>query len=148
MEEPTDWSAWNARIIEANKEVIAEFRAHGGQVGGYFAGAPMLLLHHVGVRSGEEHVNPLVYVRDGDELAVAASKGGAPDNPAWYRNLKAHPRVSIELGTETLTVDATEVYGEERDRLYRRLARMRPAFAGYETRTERIIPMFRLTKAT
>lgn len=100
MAEPTGWSAWNAQIIEADKEVVAEFRARGGQVGGYFAGAPMLLLHHIGARTGVEHVNPLVYVRDGDDLVVAASKGGAPDNPDWYRNLTARPRVSIELGTE------------------------------------------------
>ena len=146
MSEPTNWSAWSAQIIEANKEIVAEFRANGGRVGGYFADAPMLLLHHIGARTGDEHVNPLVYVRDGDDLVVAASKGGAPDNPAWYHNLKAHPRVAIELGTETLTVEATEVYGEERDRFYRRLAHMRPAFAGYETRTDRVIPMLRLTR--
>ena len=144
MSEPMDWSAWSEQIIEANKEIVAEFRANGGRVGGYFTGAPMLLLHHIGARTGAEHVNPLVYVRDGDDLVVAASKGGAPDDPAWYHNLKAHPRASIELGTRSLTVEASEVYGAERDRLYRRLAEMRPAFAGYETRTPRITPMPRL----
>ena len=145
MSEPTDWSAWNEQILEANKKIVAEFRANGGHVEGYFAGAPMLLLHHLGARSGAEHVNPLVYVRDDDDWVVAASKGGAPDNPAWYHNLKAHPRTTIEIDTRTLAVEASEVVGEERDRLYRRLAAIRPAFAGYEARTSRTIPMFRLT---
>ena len=141
-----EWSAWSDRIVEANKEVVAEFRANAGRVGGYFAGAPMLLLHHVGARSGTERVTPLVYVPDGGDMVVAATKGGAPTNPDWYHNLKAHPRVRVEVGAGTFAVDAVEVTGAERDALYRRLAQMRPAFAGYEARTDRVIPMLRLTR--
>ena len=141
-----EWSGWNERIVESNKRIVEEFRSNAGRVGGYFSGAPMLLLHHVGARTGRERVNPLVYLRDGDDMVVAATKGGAPENPDWYHNLKAHPRVLVEVGTESFPVDAVEVTGRERDELYRRLAQMRPAFAGYETRTDRVIPMFRLTR--
>ena len=88
----------------------------------------------------------MMYLQVGDDYAVAATKGGAPTNPDWYHNLKAHPRVRIELGAEQVVVDAVEVTGPERDALYRRLAQMRPAFAGYETQTDRVIPMFRLTR--
>jgi deazaflavin-dependent oxidoreductase (nitroreductase family) len=140
-----EWSGWNDRIVESNKRIVEEFRRNGGRVGGYFSGAPMLLLHHVGARTGLERVNPLVYLRDGDDLVVAATKGGAPMHPDWYHNLKAHPRVLVEVGTEVFSVDAVEVTGDERDGLYRRLAQMRPAFAGYEKRTDRVIPVFRLT---
>lgn len=139
------WSSWNEQIPEANRGVVEEFRAHAGRVGGYFAGAPMLLLHHIGARSGIERVNPLVYVRDGEDMVVAASKGGAPQNPDWYHNLKAHPRAVVEVGAERVPVRASEVSGSERDELYGRLARMRPAFAGYAAETERIIPMIRLS---
>lgn len=141
-----EWSRWNDGIVEANARVVEEFRANAGEVGGYFAGAPMLLLHHVGARTGTERVNPLVYLRDGDDLVVSASKGGDPHNPAWYHDLKARPRVVVEIGTGTLAVEAVEVHGAERDELYARLAAMRPAFAGYESRTDRVIPMFRLVR--
>lgn len=142
----SEWSGWNDRIVESNKRIIEEFRSNAGKVEGYFSGAPMLLIHHVGARTGKERVNPLVYVQDGDDLVIAASKGGAPTHPDWYYNLKAHPRAFVEIGTRTIFVEATEVTGSERDELYRRLAEMRPAFAGYETKTDRVIPMFRLTR--
>jgi deazaflavin-dependent oxidoreductase (nitroreductase family) len=144
----SEWSGWNARIVESNKGVVEEFRSNAGRVGGYFSGAPMLLLHHVGARTGTERVNPLVYLRDGADMVVAATKGGAPTNPDWYHNLKAHPRVLVEVGTETFAVEAVEVIGDERDGLYRRLEQLRPAFAGYETRTDRVIPMFRLARVS
>ena len=133
---PRDW----------NQKVIEEFRANAGKVGGYFEGAPMILIHHVGARSGTERVSPLVYLPDGDDMVIAATKGGAPTNPAWYHNLKAHPRILAEVGTETLPVEATEVTGEERDDFWRRLVEMRPGFAEYETKTTRVFPMFRLTR--
>ena len=133
---PRDW----------NQKVIEEFRANAGKVGGYFEGAPMVLVHHVGARSGTERVSPLVYLPDGVDMVVAATKGGAPTNPDWYHNLKAHPRILAEVGTETFPVEATEVTGEERDRLWRRLVEMRPGFAEYETKTTRVFPMFRLTR--
>lgn len=143
---PNEWSGWSERVVESNTRIVEEFRANDGQVGGYFSGAPMLLLHHIGARTGRERVNPLVYLRDGADMVVAATKGGAPTNPDWYHNLRAHPRVLVEVGTETFPVEAVEVTGTERDGLYRRLAQMRPAFAGYETKTDRVIPMVRLTR--
>jgi len=129
-----------------NEKIIDEFRAHAGTVGGYFEGASMVLIHHVGARSGTERVNPLVYLPDGDDMIIAATKGGAPTNPDWYYNLKAHPRVTVEVGTATFPVEATEVLGGERDELWRRLVQLRPGFAEYETKTSRVFPMFRLRR--
>ncbi|GAA3629845.1 nitroreductase family deazaflavin-dependent oxidoreductase [Microlunatus ginsengisoli] len=129
-----------------NDKVIDEFRANQGNVGGPFAGAPMILIHHRGARSGLERVNPLVYLPDGGEMVIAATKGGAPTNPDWYHNLKAHPRITAEVGTETFTVDATEITGSERDELWRRMVELRPGFADYETKTSRVFPVFRLTR--
>ena len=85
-----------------NQEIIEEFRASGGKVGGWFEGAPMLLLHTIGAKSGLPRVNPLMYQQVGDDLAVFASKAGAPTNPDWFYNLRANPNVEIELGTETI----------------------------------------------
>src|SRR5437879_10932050 len=101
---------WNRRIID-------EFRANGGKVGGPFAGAPLLLLHHIGAKSGIERVNPVMYQAVGDDLAVFASKGGAPSNPDWYRNLIATPIATVEVGTETFEVKARVAEGEERERI-------------------------------
>jgi len=137
----SDRSNWNQAIIE-------EFRANAGKVGGYFEGTPMILIHHIGAHSGTERVNPLAYLPDGDDMVIAASKGGAPTNPDWYHNLKAHPRIDVEVGTESFLVEATEVTGEERDALWRRLVEMRPGFGEYETKTTRVIPMFRLTRVS
>ena len=141
----TDWNAWNDGIIDANRAVITQFRANGGRVGGYFAGAAMLLVHHLGARTGRERITPLVYVPVGRDMVVAATKGGAPSNPDWYYNLKAHPRVLVEVGTDRVVVTAAEIRGHDRDDFYARLAHLRPAFAGYATRTTRVIPMFRLS---
>jgi deazaflavin-dependent oxidoreductase (nitroreductase family) len=133
---PNDW----------NQKIIEEFRANAGKVGGYFEGAPMILIHHIGARSGTERVNPLTYLPDGEDMVIAATKSGAPTNPDWYYNLKGHPRIEVEVGTATFPVEATEVTGEERDELWRRLVEMRPGFAEYETKTTRVFPMFRLTR--
>jgi deazaflavin-dependent oxidoreductase (nitroreductase family) len=128
-----------------NAQVIEEFRANQGRVGGPFEGATLLLLHHVGAKSGTERVNPLVYYSDGDRYVVFASKAGAPNNPDWYHNLKAHPNVSIEVGTDTLEVTAGEATGEERDRLFRAQAERSPQFAEYQEKTDRVIPVIVLT---
>ena len=129
-------------MSDFNGAVIAEFRANAGVVGGYFAGANLLLLHTTGARSGQPRTNPLVYVRDGDRFVVAASKGGAPTNPDWFYNLRADPDASVEVGTEQFRVRATIVTEEpERSRLYARLAAHWPSFAGYEQKTERTIPV-------
>ena len=139
MTESSGPNNWNQKIIE-------EFRANEGKVGGYFEGAHMILIHHMGARSGTERVNPLTYLPDGDDIIIAATKGGAPKNPDWYYNLKQHPRVSVEVGATTFPVEATEVTGEERDELWRRLVELRPGFATYETKTSRVFPMFRLRR--
>ena len=131
-------SDYNARVID-------EFRANEGRVGGPFEGVPLLLLHHTGARSAEKRINPLSYQPDDGRYVVFASRGGAPRNPSWYHNLKANPNATIEVGTDTIEVLASEASGEERERLYRRQAERIPQFAEYERRTERTIPVIVLT---
>jgi deazaflavin-dependent oxidoreductase (nitroreductase family) len=128
-----------------NAQVIEEFRANDGRVGGIFDGAPVLLLHHTGAKSGTPRVNPLMYQADDGRYVIFASKGGAPSNPDWFHNLKAHPDVSIEVGAETLAVTATEASGEERDRLFETQKQRAPQFAEYEQKTDRVIPVVVLT---
>jgi deazaflavin-dependent oxidoreductase (nitroreductase family) len=129
-----DRTNWNEHIIE-------EFRAHGGRVGGHFEGAPLLLLHSTGARSGEERVNPMMYQRVGDAYAVFASKGGAPSNPDWYYNLLAHPEASIEVGDDVEKVTARVAGPAEREPIWQRQKERYPGFAEYEQRTEREIPV-------
>ena len=131
---------------EMNRQITEEFRANAGKVGGRFEGAPMLLLHTTGARTGKERLNPLVYQPDGDRMVVFASKGGAPDNPDWYHNLMANPQASVELGTETVEVRARVAEGEERERLWSRQKAERPTFAEYEQRTSRQIPVIVLER--
>jgi len=125
---------WNAAIIE-------EFRANGGRVGGQFEGAPLLLLHSVGARSGKERVNPMMYQAVGDAYAVFASKGGAPSNPDWYHNLVANPDATIEVGTRTVAVRARIADGVERDSIWETQKQRYPGFADYEASTTRQIPV-------
>jgi len=127
-------SNWNTAIID-------EFRANEGRVGGNFEGAPMLLLHTVGARSGEPRVNPMVYRREGDAYIVFASKAGAPTNPDWYHNLVAHPDVEAEIGADTVTLTARVAEGEERERLWNAQKQVMPGFADYERKTSRQIPV-------
>ena len=124
-----------------NAGVIEEFRANGGTAGGIFEGKPLLLLHNVGAKSGTDFVTPLVYLEDGDNWAIFASKGGAPNNPGWYHNLKAQPEVSIEIGDDTVEVTAEEATGDERDRLYSIQEVQQPQFAEYQQKTDRTIPV-------
>ena len=135
-EEMNDW----------NRQIIEEFRANTGKVGGRFEGAPMILVHHIGARTGTERVNPMVYFPDGDRLLVVASKGGAPTNPDWYHNLKAHPRTEVEVGTERFPVDVTEVTGDERTEVWERIVTANPGFGEYQRNTERTIPVLALTR--
>ncbi|MFE5941488.1 nitroreductase/quinone reductase family protein [Streptomyces sp. NPDC056480] len=132
-----------------NRQVIEEFRANGGRVGGMFEGAALVLLTTTGARSGRAHTNPAVYVRDGARLLVFASNAGGPKHPAWFHNLSADPYVIVELGTPEGTVErfgATAVVteGEERDRLYAEQAERDPGFAAYQAATDRIIPVVAL----
>jgi len=131
---------WNTKIIE-------EFRANGGQVGGQFAGAPLLLLTTTGAKTGHKHTTPVMYLREDDRLVVFASKAGAPTNPDWYTNLVANGRATVEVGTETFEVDAEVAAGPERDRLYAIQAGLYPGFAEYQEKTTRVIPVVVLRRA-
>jgi deazaflavin-dependent oxidoreductase (nitroreductase family) len=128
-----------------NANIIEEFHANEGRVGGMFEGVPLLLLHHTGAKSGRSRVNPLAYQADDGRYVVFASKGGAPTNPDWYHNLKAQPNVRVEVGTDTIDVVASEATGEERERLFRTQAERVPQFGEYEQRTDRVIPVIVLT---
>jgi deazaflavin-dependent oxidoreductase (nitroreductase family) len=130
----TSYADFNAKIID-------EFRANEGRVGGMFEGATLLLLHHIGAKSGTDRINPLAYQADGDRYVVFASKGGAPQNPAWYYNLKAHPETQVEVGTDTVDVVANEATGEERERLFRTQVERVPQFGEYEQKADRVIPV-------
>ncbi len=131
---------------EWNKKVIDEFRANEGKVGGPFQGAPVLLLHTTGAKSGLERVNPLMYLQDGGSILVFASKGGFPAHPDWFRNLKANPNASVEVGTDHYDVQAEEMTGDERDRLYAKQAGLYPQFGEYQAKTARTIPVVALKR--
>lgn len=131
MSEPRDW----------NTAIIEEFRSNAGKVGGNFEGAPLLLLHTTGARSGAERVNPMMYQDLGGSLAVFASKAGADTNPAWYHNLLAHPEVTAEVGTETRTFRARVATPDERTPIWEKQKADYPGFAGYEAKTDREIPV-------
>jgi deazaflavin-dependent oxidoreductase (nitroreductase family) len=133
-------------MSEWNDKIIAEFRANHGRVGGNFEGAPLLLLHSTGARSGNEHVTPMMYQAVGDGFAVFASKGGAPTNPDWYHNLKAHPDASVEVGDDTVEVRARVLDPGEREPIWEAQKARYPGFADYETRTDRVIPVVLLER--
>lgn len=120
-----------------NEGIIDEFRANDGKVSGIFEGKPLLLLHHKGARTGTERVSPLMYQPVDGSYAVFASKGGAETNPDWFHNLKAHPDVIIEVGTDKIDVRARIAEGDEQDRIWERQKSEFPQFAGYEQKTSR-----------
>lgn len=128
-------------LNDFNRRLIEEYRANGRVTSGPFAGGAILLLTTTGAKSGQERTNPLAYTRDGDRLVVIASKGGAPTNPDWYRNLVAHPQATVELGGERFAVRASFPQGEERQRLYDQQAAQMPGFAEYQRKTTRQIPV-------
>jgi deazaflavin-dependent oxidoreductase (nitroreductase family) len=130
-----------------NSGIINEFRANNGKVGGPFEGAPLLLLHTTGAKTGASRVSPVMYRADGDRLVIFASKGGAPTNPDWYHNLRANPETVVEVGSETRKVIARVAEGEERERLWEAHKRAFPGFADYERRTARQIPVVILEPA-
>jgi deazaflavin-dependent oxidoreductase (nitroreductase family) len=133
-------SDWNTKIIE-------EFRANGGKVGGQFAGAPLLLLHTVGAKTGQERVNPMMYRKVDGGYAVFASKAGAPTNPDWYHNLVANPNVRAEIGTQTVALTARVAGPDERETIWAAQKSDYPGFADYETKTTRQIPVVILEPA-
>jgi deazaflavin-dependent oxidoreductase (nitroreductase family) len=129
-----------------NEQIISEFRANAGKVGGPFEGAPMVLLTTTGAKSGKKHTTPLVYLAEGDRMYVIASKAGAPTNPAWYHNLVANPRVTVEQGTDTYEADAVVLKGDERDRVFAAQVAVMPGFAEYQAKTTRVIPVIELQR--
>jgi deazaflavin-dependent oxidoreductase (nitroreductase family) len=132
---------------EWNEGIIKEFRSNDGVVGGPFTGAPILLLHTSGAKSGHERVNPMMYLPHGERIYVFASKAGAPTNPDWYHNLLAHPKVTVELGTETFEAIATPLEGDARDRMYAEQAALYPGFAEYQAKTTRVIPVVEVVRS-
>ena len=129
-----------------NGPIIEEFRSNEGQVGGFFEGKPVLLLTTTGAKTGRQHVNPAMYLSDGDRWVVFASKGGAPKHPDWYHNVVANPAVTIEVGTETIEGRAEVITGAERDRLYAKQTELYPQFGEYEKQTTRTIPVIALSR--
>lgn len=132
---------WNAKIVE-------EFRANEGRVGGPFEGAPILLLHTTGARSGIERVNPMMFLDLDGHRYVFATKAGADTHPDWYHNLVAHPEVTVEVGTDTYRATATAVSGPERDRIYSEQSRRVPTFGEYQSKTSRVIPVVEITRSS
>ena len=130
-----------------NTTIIEEFRAHGGHVGGPWAGTTMILIHHIGARSGIERVSPLAFSRQGDDrFAIVASNGGSRVHPDWYYNLKANPRIRVEVGAETFWVLAEELDDSARAGLWPKLIAEYPAIGEFQARTGRQIPVFMLTR--
>ena len=130
-----------------NSKIIQEFRANGGKVGGPFEGAPLLLLHTIGAKSGQERINPVMYQAIGDGFAVFASKGGAPVNPDWYHNLLANPQVKAEVGAETIELTARVADDQTREPIWTAWKQANPGFADYESKTTRQIPVILLDRA-
>lgn len=128
-------------MTDFNSMIIGEFRANGGKVGGQFEGAPLLLLHTVGAKTGQPRVNPMMYHPVTGGYAVFASKGGAPSNPDWYHNLLARPQVKAEIGNQTVELSARVAEGEERERIWAAQKAAYPGFAEYEQKTTRQIPV-------
>lgn len=128
-------------VNDFNQNLIDEFRAADGKVSGHFEGAPLLLLTTTGAKTGRGHTTPVVYLRDGERIAVFGSKAGAPTHPAWYHNLVANPEVTVELLGETFTARAVTLEGDERDRVWAAQKEAMPGFKDYEQKTDREIPV-------
>ena len=134
-------------MSDFNANLITDLRAHAGQpTSGPFVGRPLLILGTTGAKSGEHRETPLVYSRDGDTYVVIASKGGAPTHPAWYFNIVADARVTVEVGGETFSTKARVASEGERRRLYDQHAAINPTFTEYEAKTSRVIPVIILER--
>ncbi|HTT59655.1 MAG TPA: nitroreductase family deazaflavin-dependent oxidoreductase [Acidimicrobiales bacterium] len=136
-----------SNVNDYNSAVIEEFRANAGQLGGNFTGAPMLLLHTTGAKSGVERVNPMMYLELDGHLYVFASKAGADTSPDWYHNLVANPHVTVELGDEVFAAIAAPLARDERDRVYAIQAERFPGFGEYQDKTTRVIPVVEITRS-
>jgi deazaflavin-dependent oxidoreductase (nitroreductase family) len=133
-----------SEMSDFNRKVIEEFRANEGKVGGPFEGAPVLLLTSTGAKSGEQRTTPVVYQPDGERMVIFASKAGTPNNPAWFHNLRANPTATVEVGSDTVEVEAVITDGDERERLFSKQKQLMPQFADYEQKTTRQIPVVAL----
>jgi deazaflavin-dependent oxidoreductase (nitroreductase family) len=130
-----------------NTRIIKEFRANQGRVGGPWEGIPLILIHHIGARSGIERVTPVAFLPQGEgRFAIWAANGGSPTHPNWYHNLKAHPGITVEVGAQTFTVLAQELDGAARAELWAKLVAVYPQLAAAQARTVRQIPLFVLTR--
>ncbi|MCZ8379503.1 nitroreductase family deazaflavin-dependent oxidoreductase [Mycobacterium sp. CPCC 205372] len=135
-----------AALDDFNKAIVEEFRANGGKVGGPFEGGTLLLLHTTGAKSGKPRLSPLAYLTVDGRMLIVGSYAGAPKDPAWVHNLRAHPRAHIEVGTEAYDVDVRELPADERDATYPKIVELAPVFADYQAKTDRAIPLFELTR--
>jgi len=133
-------------MSDFNKKIIQEFRANDGKVGGMFEGMSLLLVHTTGAKSGQLRINPTAYIKDEENLIIAASKGGADSHPDWYHNLVSNPQVIVEVGSETISALAEVPSEPERSNLYDKLASKYPMFNEYKTKTKRVIPIIKMIK--
>jgi deazaflavin-dependent oxidoreductase (nitroreductase family) len=135
-------------VLQAfNQNLVEEFRANGGKVTGQFADADLLLLTTTGAKSGQRRVSPLAYFRIDGKMIIIGSFAGAPINPAWVHNLRAHPQAHVEVGTDAFDVTARELPLAERDELFGKVTAAAPGFAEYQANTSRVIPLFELQRA-
>ena len=140
---PGAWWVWN-RFVGVH---AALYRVSGGRIGGTYSGAPVLLLHHVGRKSGRERVNPLIYLRDGADLVIVASKGGSHKHPMWWLNLREMPETTVEVGGQRQRVAVRQASSEEKAELWPRLVEIYSPYADYQARSSRDIPVIRLIPA-
>ena len=140
-----DHEALNA-LNAFNAGIVDEFRANAGKVGGPFANADLLLLHTTGAKSGQPRINPLAYFAIDDRIIIVGSKAGSDTNPDWVHNLRADPHAHIEVGTDSYDVTAHELPAEERDAIFGRIVAAAPGFGEYQAKTERVIPLFELSR--
>lgn len=139
----TDTSALN----DFNRQIVEEFRANAGRVGGPFEGGTLLLLHTVGAKSGQPRLSPLAYLEVDGKVLIVGSYAGAPKDPAWVHNLRVNPRARIEVGTDAYEVTARELPADEREATYPRIVELAPVFAEYQSKTTRAIPLFELVRS-
>jgi deazaflavin-dependent oxidoreductase (nitroreductase family) len=136
------WKLWH-QFTQAH---VRAYRLSGGRIGGSYHGSPVLLLDHVGRKTGRKHTSPLIYARDGDDLAIVASKGGSHKNPVWWLNLKGHPETTVQVGSEKRRVVARRATAEEKKRLWRALVEIYPPYESYQRRSSRDIPVIVLER--
>lgn len=136
-----------AALDDFNRNIVEEFRANAGIVGGPFEGGTLLLLHTTGAKSGQPRLSPLAYLTVDDKMLIVGSYAGAPKDPAWVHNLRANPRARIEVGTDEYDVNVRELSAAERDAAYPKVVEVAPVFADYQANTTRAIPLFELTRA-